>query len=194
MSQQASELLELPKDDNILWLQDWRCMGFRPEWREFDWKWIVLDWDRYFKGYGECCIRDSIKGGVFLLLLVMVWHFGLGALMGLLLSLFCNGFVMSTEALTIHGNGCKCVYLQHYILCLAVGARAVIQINPEHDAQMTMLKSAALQAGYISGIPDSTKAKKTYLVLDAGPILAKNSTVKNCQVIQEDHVKESVDN
>jgi 18S rRNA (guanine1575-N7)-methyltransferase len=71
---------------------------------------------------------------------------------------------------------------------LAVGARAVIQIYPENDALMTMLKSAALQAGCIGGIPDSTKAKETFLVLNAGPILAKNSTVKKCQVIQEDHV------
>ena len=108
--------------------------------------------------------------------------------MRLLVSLFCNGFVMSTEALTIHGSGCKYFYLKHYILCLAVGARAVIQIYAENDALMTMLKSAALQAGCIGGIPDSTKAKETFLVLNAGHILAKNSTVKKCQVIQEDHV------
>lgn len=60
----------------------------------------------------------------------------------------------------------------------------MIQIYPENDAQMTMLKSA----GFIGGIPDSTKAKEMFLVLNAGPILAKNITVKKCQVIQEDHV------
>lgn len=115
LSQRALKLLELLKADNILWLKDWRWMQFRPEWREFDWKWTILDWNRYFKGHGGCCIKDSIEGDLLLLILVMVWHSGLGTLMGLLVSLFCNGFVMSTEALTIHGNGCKYFYLQNYI-------------------------------------------------------------------------------
>ncbi|KAL7746241.1 18S rRNA (guanine1575-N7)-methyltransferase [Sorochytrium milnesiophthora] len=55
---------------------------------------------------------------------------------------------------------------------LARGARAVFQFYPENDAQVQMIVSAALKSGFTGGIvvdyPNSTKARKTYLVLFAG--------------------------
>jgi 18S rRNA (guanine1575-N7)-methyltransferase len=55
---------------------------------------------------------------------------------------------------------------------LARGARAVFQFYPENSDQVDMLVSSAMRAGFSGGLvidyPNSTRAKKTYLVLMAG--------------------------
>jgi len=52
------------------------------------------------------------------------------------------------------------------------GARAVFQFYPETPEQTEMLTSAAMKAGFKGNIvidyPNSPKAKKWYLILDAG--------------------------
>lgn len=56
--------------------------------------------------------------------------------------------------------------------CLVRGARAVFQFYPENPQQMEMISSAAMRSGFGGGIlvdyPNSTKAKKYYLLLFAG--------------------------
>jgi 18S rRNA (guanine1575-N7)-methyltransferase len=56
--------------------------------------------------------------------------------------------------------------------CLRRGARAAIQLYPETPEQMEMISNAAMSAGFTGGVvvdyPNSTKAKKYYLVLFAG--------------------------
>jgi 18S rRNA (guanine1575-N7)-methyltransferase len=56
--------------------------------------------------------------------------------------------------------------------CLRRGARAAIQLYPETPEQMEMITNAAMSAGFTGGVvvdyPNSTKAKKYYLVLFAG--------------------------
>ncbi len=55
---------------------------------------------------------------------------------------------------------------------LAKGARAVFQFYPENPAQMELIVSAAMKAGFSGGLvidyPNSTRAKKYFLVLFAG--------------------------
>jgi 18S rRNA (guanine1575-N7)-methyltransferase len=57
--------------------------------------------------------------------------------------------------------------------CLKRSARAVLQCYPETPQQMEMITSAAMRAGFTGGLlvdfPNSTKAKKYYLTLFAGP-------------------------
>jgi len=57
---------------------------------------------------------------------------------------------------------------------LARGARAVFQFYPENPQQIELLTSAALRAGFTGGLlidyPNSTKAKKYFLVLFAGTL------------------------
>jgi len=52
------------------------------------------------------------------------------------------------------------------------GARAVLQLYPESPAQLDMIVSAATRAGFSGGVlvdyPNSTRAKKFYLVLMVG--------------------------
>nr|QBS13804.1 18S rRNA (guanine-N(7))-methyltransferase [Macrobrachium nipponense] len=56
--------------------------------------------------------------------------------------------------------------------CLSRGSRAVFQFYPENDAQVELIVSQAMRAGFTGGLvvdyPNSTKAKKIYLVLMTG--------------------------
>lgn len=56
---------------------------------------------------------------------------------------------------------------------LARGARAVLQVYPQNDAQRTLLLESAMRAGFAGGVvvdfPHSTKSRKEYLVLTCGP-------------------------
>lgn len=57
--------------------------------------------------------------------------------------------------------------------CLVRGSRAVLQFYPENPAQAHMLTTAAMKVGFSGGLlvdyPNSTKAKKYFLVLMCGP-------------------------
>lgn len=56
--------------------------------------------------------------------------------------------------------------------CLARGSRAVLQLYPENPQQLELLTTAAMKAGFGGGLlidyPNSTRAKKHYLVLFCG--------------------------
>ncbi|GMH40591.1 hypothetical protein BSKO_08495 [Bryopsis sp. KO-2023] len=56
--------------------------------------------------------------------------------------------------------------------CLAKGARAVLQLYPQNVEQAEMLTTAALKVGFSGGLvvdfPNSTRAKKYFLVLMVG--------------------------
>lgn len=63
-------------------------------------------------------------------------------------------------------------FFQTLYNCLRRGSRAVFQLYPETPRQMEMITSAAMRCGFGGGVlidyPNSTKAKKFYLVLAAG--------------------------
>jgi 18S rRNA (guanine1575-N7)-methyltransferase len=56
--------------------------------------------------------------------------------------------------------------------CLARGARAVFQFYPSHPQQIEIITQAAVRAGFLADLvvdfPESTKAKKYYLILHSG--------------------------
>ncbi|KAF2353598.1 Methyltransferase type 11 [Trinorchestia longiramus] len=56
--------------------------------------------------------------------------------------------------------------------CLSRGSRAVFQFYPESDQQVSLIVKQATKAGFTGGVvvdyPNSTKAKKLYLVLMCG--------------------------
>ncbi|CAD7954531.1 unnamed protein product [Amoebophrya sp. A25] len=75
----------------------------------------------------------------------------------------------------------RCVrFFQSLFNCLARGARAVLQFYPDGADQIEMLTSAAMKAGFTGGVvidyPHSTKAKKHYLVLNAGGVVGATSS------------------
>jgi len=57
--------------------------------------------------------------------------------------------------------------------CLKRGAKAILQIYPDGPRQAEMITTAALRVGFSGGLvvdyPNSTRAKKYFLVLAAGP-------------------------
>nr|ACO11023.1 methyltransferase BUD23 [Caligus rogercresseyi] len=59
---------------------------------------------------------------------------------------------------------------------LSCGARAVFQFYPENNQQIEMITGASMRAGFTGGIvvdyPNSTKAKKFFLVLMTGGVAA----------------------
>ncbi|PRP76919.1 hypothetical protein PROFUN_06197 [Planoprotostelium fungivorum] len=63
-------------------------------------------------------------------------------------------------------------FFESLFAVLAKGARAVFQFYPENPAQMEMITSAAMRCGFTGGLvvdyPESTRAKKYFLVLFAG--------------------------
>lgn len=65
------------------------------------------------------------------------------------------------------------VFFSTLYACLIRGARAVLQFYPDSSDQVDLLLGAARKAGFSGGLvvdfPNSTRAKKYYLCLTAGP-------------------------
>lgn len=64
-------------------------------------------------------------------------------------------------------------FFETLFACLKRSARAILQVYPETPQQMELITSSAMRAGFTGGLlvdfPNSTKAKKFYLTLFAGP-------------------------
>jgi len=64
-------------------------------------------------------------------------------------------------------------FFQSMYKCLRRGARAVLQFYPQNAEQLQLITASAMRAGFGGGLvvdfPHSTKAKKYFLVLLAGP-------------------------
>jgi len=64
------------------------------------------------------------------------------------------------------------------------GARCIFQFYPENTQQMELLTSAALRSGFVGGVlvdyPNSAKAKKYFLVLNAGQSVQKKKFYAGC--------------
>lgn len=60
--------------------------------------------------------------------------------------------------------------------CLSRDARAVLQFYPENSEQIELVTTQATKAGFYGGVvvdfPNSTKAKKMFLVLMTGGVVA----------------------
>jgi 18S rRNA (guanine1575-N7)-methyltransferase len=70
--------------------------------------------------------------------------------------------------------------------CLVSGSRAVLQFYPENSDQLEMITSAATLSGFSGGIvvdfPHSAKAKKYFLVLNAGTTLGPGKGAKGMEL------------
>lgn len=65
-----------------------------------------------------------------------------------------------------------CKFFQCLYESMSMGGRAVFQFYPDGKHQLEMITTAAMKSGFSGGLvidfPNSTKAKKHYLVLEAG--------------------------
>lgn len=73
---------------------------------------------------------------------------------------------------------------------LARGARAVFQFYPSHPSQIEIITQAAVKSGFLADMvidfPESTKAKKYYLILQTG---SKSSNYNPVPLQNEDEIK-----
>src|SRR5690606_12160524 len=64
------------------------------------------------------------------------------------------------------------VFFSTLYSCLSRGSRAVFQFYPENSAQVELITQQAMKSGFTGGLvidyPNSTKAKKIFLVLFTG--------------------------
>ncbi|CAD7926063.1 unnamed protein product [Amoebophrya sp. A120] len=71
-------------------------------------------------------------------------------------------------------------FFQDLFNCLSRGARAVLQFYPDGPDQIEMLTSAAMKSGFTGGLvvdyPHSAKAKKHFLVLNAGGVVGASAS------------------
>jgi 18S rRNA (guanine1575-N7)-methyltransferase len=78
---------------------------------------------------------------------------------------------------------------------LRKGARAVFQFYPENTQQLELITEMAMKAGFSGGLvvdfPNSTRAKKYFLVLFAGipDTIAQKQMPKGLEGESEDHIK-----
>lgn len=80
--------------------------------------------------------------------------------------------------------------------CLARGARAVFQFYPENSDQVDLITRQSMKAGFTGGLvvdyPNSSKAKKVFLVLFTGgvnPVLPKGLTDENEERIHVSNIE-----
>uniref|UniRef100_A0A915DHD5 PCI domain-containing protein n=1 Tax=Ditylenchus dipsaci TaxID=166011 RepID=A0A915DHD5_9BILA len=87
-------------------------------------------------------------------------------------------------------------FFQSLYACLGRGARAVFQFYPENPAQCDLICQQALKAGFRGGLvvdfPESKKAKKIFLVVNAGG--NAQSTPKPLTVHEEENARTQVYN
>ncbi|KAL7634177.1 UNVERIFIED_CONTAM: hypothetical protein RMT77_015506 [Armadillidium vulgare] len=77
--------------------------------------------------------------------------------------------------------------------CLCRGSRAVFQFYPENDKQVELIVSQAMKAGFTGGLvvdfPNSTKAKKIFLVLMTGGSTALPKALTGEESGQQQHTQ-----
>ena len=87
-------------------------------------------------------------------------------------------------------------FFESLYACLRKGTRAVIQLYPEDKFQLDMLTTAALRSGFSGGLvvdyPNSTKAKKMFLVLMCGVSAAPMPTGLDGDEADEDAPRDHV--
>jgi len=74
--------------------------------------------------------------------------------------------------------------------CLVIGGRCCFQFYPDNPEQVDLISNAALKVGFTGGVvidfPNSTKAKKYYLFLQAGFTKESIEEVKNAVKAKDD--------
>lgn len=77
--------------------------------------------------------------------------------------------------------------------CLSRGSRAVFQFYPENSSQIELITQQSMRAGFSGGVvvdyPNSTKAKKMFLVLSTGGSQTLPKALGAGETAQEAHIK-----
>eukprot|EP00727_Mastigamoeba_balamuthi_P013475 m51a1_g8750 putative uncharacterized methyltransferase wbscr22-like (763) ;mRNA; f:85347-89972 len=171
MTERAVELLNVPEDSPPLLLLDLGCgSGLSGDiLSEMGHQWVGLDISssmlriaRQREVEGDVCLRDLGQGLPF-----RPGTFD-GAISISALQWLCNADKAEHNPIRRLRT-----FFETLFAVLKRSARVVFQLYPETPQQMEMITAAAMRAGFTGGLvvdyPNSTKAKKYYLTLFAGP-------------------------
>ncbi|KAI1720219.1 methyltransferase domain-containing protein [Ditylenchus destructor] len=170
LAERAYELLELDDDEPRILLDIGCGSGLSGEiLTEYGHEWIGVDISEYMLKVAK---EDNETSGD---LICMDIGLGLPFKPGC----FDGAFSISAIQWLCHSNTSEenpqrrlHEFFQSLYSCLARGARAVFQFYPENKDQCDLICQQALKAGFRGGLvvdyPESTKAKKIFLVINAG--------------------------
>ncbi|EFA84220.1 hypothetical protein PPL_03297 [Heterostelium album PN500] len=170
MAERAYELLSIPEDKEGLLLLDIGCgSGISGDViTDHGHEWIGMD---ISKDMLDVSIEREVEGDVMLRDIGQGFPFRAGTFDG---AISISAIQWLCNAEKSHHNPRKrlLVFFQSLFSVLTRGGKAVLQFYPENAAQIEMISSAAMRCGFTGGLlvdfPNSTKAKKYFLVLFTG--------------------------
>jgi len=171
MSERALELLNLPDDGVPRYLLDIGCgSGLSGD--------VISDHGHYWCGIDisihmlSVALEREVEGDVVLQDMGQQLCFRPGVFDGAIsvsaIQWLCNADKTSHNPIKRMKT-----FFQSLFGCLSRGSRAVFQVYPETPKQMELITTTAMKCGFSGGLvvdyPNSTKAKKYFLCLFAGP-------------------------
>ena len=118
-----------------------------------------------------CVSKEELVGGVMQVDIGQGWKVRPGVFDGVI-------SISTIQWLCVASKKCynpwkRCLkFFQSLYESIRIGGRAVLQFYPDGKHQLEMITSAAMKSGFSGGLvvdyPNSTRAKKYYLVLEAG--------------------------
>ncbi|GAM17000.1 hypothetical protein SAMD00019534_001750 [Acytostelium subglobosum LB1] len=170
MAERAYELLAIPEDKTGLLLLDIGCgSGISGDVvTDHGHEWIGCD---ISKDMLDVSVEREVEGDVILRDMGQGLPFRPGSFDGAI-SISAVQWLCNAEK--SHHNPRKRlqVFFQSLFSVLTRGGKAILQFYPENAAQIEMITSAAMRCGFTGGLlidfPNSTKAKKYFLVLFTG--------------------------
>jgi len=169
MSERAIELLQFPDDDSKFILDIGCGSGLSGEsLTEAGHQWVGFDISTAML---ELAIDNEVEGDIMLHDAGQGFHFRAGSFDAAIsvsaIQWLCNADVTDNVPYKR-----LMIFFQSLYSCLRRGGRAVFQFYPESAHQVEMITSTALRCGFKGGVvidfPNSSKAKKYYLVLHTG--------------------------
>ena len=187
LSERALELLALPEDGVSRLLLDIGCgSGLSGETlSEHGHQWIGLD---IAEAMLDVAVERETEGDLLLNDIGQGLPFRPGSIDGAI-SISAVQWLCNADKTCNHPRQRLKEFFGSLYKCLARGARAVLQLYPENEAQLEMISKAAMRSGFSGGLvvdyPHSTRAKKYYLCLICGPGHASTALPK-AKLVEDD--------
>lgn len=171
MAERAVELLALPEDQSCLILDIGCGSGLSGSVLEdSDHMWIGID---ISKAMLDVAIEREVAGDLILGDMGHGMPFKPGTFDGAL-SISALQWLCNADKTTHNPQKRLYKFFSSLFACLTRSARAVFQFYPENSEQIELVTSQAMKAGFYGGLvvdfPNSTKAKKYFLVLMTGGV------------------------
>ncbi|XP_076233272.1 18S rRNA (guanine-N(7))-methyltransferase isoform X1 [Calliopsis andreniformis] len=169
MCKRAIELLLLPEDENLLLLDIGCGSGLSGSViEEYGYTWIGIDISSAMLGVA---LEREVEGDLILGDMGQGIPFRAGTFDGAI-SISALQWLCNADKSSYNPSKRLYTFFSTLFSCLSRSARAVFQFYPENSEQIELITTQATKAGFYGGVvvdfPNSTKAKKFFLVLMTG--------------------------